>query len=264
MLPLLVEGTSGNLCLKPFLQVVYEKLFDTGFREFYFITGRAKRSIEDHFTIDNEFLRYLKARKNSSAVEELAAFYEKIERSSIIFVNQAEPRGFGDALHCAKSPIGKNSFLVHAGDDFIISRDNLYLKRLMQVFENKNATAVFCAEEVQDPTKYGVVVGEELENSTLLVKKVIEKPQVPPSKLAIVGVYMFSHEVFDAIERIQYDPSDEVQLTNAIQLLIESGRPVYAIKLLSGEERIDIGSPLSYFEALNRLFKLAAAKQPLK
>jgi UTP--glucose-1-phosphate uridylyltransferase len=258
MLPLLLKGIDGKLCLKPLLQVVFENLFDANFREFHFITGRGKRSIEDHFTVDNGLLRYLEARDNNGSIQELVAFYEKIRKSSIVFINQAEPRGFGDALHCAKSPIGKNNFLVHAGDDLVISKDNHYLLRMMQIFQDKKAAAVFCAEEVDDPTKYGVVIGEELTNDTLLVKKVIEKPQVPPSKLAIVAIYLFTPEIFDAIEQTPIDSHNEVQLTNAIQRLIESGRPVYAVKLSPGEERIDIGNPLSYLSALNKLVKLTS------
>lgn len=257
MLPLLLKGIDGKLCLKPFLQVVFENLFEAGFREFHFITGRGKRSIEDHFTMDNGLLKYLEARDNNGSIQELVAFYEKIRKSSIVFINQSEPKGLGDALHCAKSSIGKDNFLVHAGDDLVISKDNRYLPRMMQIFEDKKAAAVFCAEEVDDPTKYGVVIGEEFGNNTILVKKVIEKPQVSPSKLAIVAIYLFTPEIFDAIEQTPIDSRNEVQLTNAIQRLIESGRPVYAVKLNPGEERIDIGNPLSYFNALTYLAKMA-------
>ena len=89
-----------------------------------------------------------------------------------------------------------------------------------------------------------------------MVKKVVEKPKVAPSKLAIVAIYLFTPEIFEAIEQTPIDFRNEVQLTNAIQRLIERGRPVYAVKLNPDEERVDIGSPLSYFNALNHLFKL--------
>ena len=136
MLPLFMKGIDGKLCLKPLLQVVFENLCDSNFREFHFITGRGKRSIEDHFTVDNGLLRYLEVRKNNGSVQELVAFYEKICKSSIIFINQAEPKGFGDALYCAKSVIGRNNFLVHAGDDLVISKTNQYLQRMIQIFED--------------------------------------------------------------------------------------------------------------------------------
>ena len=109
---------------------------------------------------------------------------------------------------------------------------------------------------MEDPTKYGVIIGEEFEKNTILVKKVVEKPKVAPSKLAIVAIYLFTPEIFEAIEQTPIDFRNEVQLTNAIQRLIERGRPVYAVKLNPDEERVDIGSPLSYFNALNHLFKL--------
>jgi UTP--glucose-1-phosphate uridylyltransferase len=256
MLPLLLRGVDGQLCLKPLLQVVFENLFDANFREFHFITGRGKRSIEDHFTVDNGLLKYLEACNNNGSMRELFIFYEKIRKSSIVFINQAEPRGFGDAVYCAKSPIGKNDFLVHAGDDLVISKDNRYLLRMMQIFDDKKAAAVFCAEEVDDPTNYGVIIGQDCKNNTILVKKVIEKPKASQSKLAIVAIYLFAPEIFDAIEQTPTDSHNEVQLTTAIQRLIESGRPVYAVKLSPWEERVDIGSPLSYFNALNRLSQI--------
>lgn len=256
MLPLLVKGGNGNLYLKPLLQVLFENLFDANFREFFFITGRGKRSIEDHFTVDYEFLRYLMIHNGNYSVQELDAFYEKIRKASVVFVNQSEPRGFGHAILCAKSPVGETNFLVHAGDDLVISKQNEYLQKMITTFEEKKAAAVFCVEEVEDPSRYGVVIGRDLGNNIISVDKVIEKPKIPPSKLAIVAIYLFSHEIFEAIEQTTTDSNNEIQLTNAIQRLIETGRSVYAVKLGPDEERIDIGTPLSYLDALNRLAKI--------
>ena len=256
MLPILLKGINGQLCLKPLLHATFENLFNIGFREFFFITGRGKRSIEDHFTIDKDLLKYLRIRNNLDSMNELSSFFNKIRSSSIIFINQSEPRGFGDAVFCSKFVINNDNFLVHAGDDMIISKDNHYLKKMMHVFEEKKAAAVFCVEEVSDPTKYGVVVGPELEEGIILVKKVIEKPSVPPSNLAVVGIYLFTPEIFETLEETPLDSYNEIQLTYSIQRLIEKDRPVYAIKLRSDELRIDIGNPLSYFQAINNLVKV--------
>jgi UTP--glucose-1-phosphate uridylyltransferase len=255
MLPIFTKGINGKLCLKPLLQAIFENLFSAGFREFNFITGRGKRTIEDHFTVDNDFLRYLESRDGNESARELDDFYEKIRKSSIVFVNQPEPRGFGDAVHCAKSSTGEEDFLVHAGDDLIVSRTNRYLSDLIEVFEDNEAQAAFCVERVNDPSKYGVMIGEKVAKKIHLVKRVIEKPSVPPSNLAIVAVYVFSPEIYGAIEKTQPDARNEVQLTNAIQQLIDEDCRVYGIELSPHVKRIDIGTPLSYFRALNLVAK---------
>lgn len=255
MLPIFAEGIDGKLCLKPLLQVVFENLYAAGFREFHFITGRGKRSIEDHFTVDNDFLRYLEDRNSSESARELKAFYEKIQASSILFINQPEPKGFGDAVHCAKSSTGRDAFLVHAGDDLIVSEGSHYLSHLMQVFEDNNAQAAFCVERVSDPTKYGVIIGKKVAKNLYQVEQVIEKPSVSPSNMAIVAVYAFTSEIHRAIEETQPDARNEVQLTNAIQRLIDCDFSVYALELGPHVKRVDIGNPLSYFNAMNLIAK---------
>lgn len=263
MLPIFVRDENKKLCLKPLLQVVFENLHYAGFREFYFITGKAKRSIEDHFTIDNDFLRYVRNRNNHDLVKELDAFYEKVRGSNIVFINQPEPKGFGDAVYHAKPSTGTEAFLVHAGDDLIISKKTRYSKRslldLMRVFEKKEATAAFCVEKVKDPSKYGVIIGKRVGNKLYRVKKVVEKPSVPPSDIAIVALYVFSPKIYEALEETPPDKNNEIQLTDAIQLLIERNYPVYALELNSNEKRVDIGNPQSYLKALNLMAKRPCA-----
>jgi len=257
MLPIFVRGTDGKLCLKPLLQIVFENLYDGGFREFGFITGRGKRSIEDYFTLDNGFVEYLKSRKKFRLVKELDVFYEKVRRSNITFINQPEPRGFGHAVYHAKSFTGAEPFLVHAGDDLVISKKSQYLLKLMQTFEKFEATAAFCVEKVRNPRKYGVIVGEKIADNLYQVKRVLEKPSAPPSNIAVVAVYVFNSKIYQAIEETPPDATNEVQLTNAIQQLIEQNHPVYAVELDAAEKRVDIGTPQSYLRALNLMAKRA-------
>jgi len=257
MLPIFVKGANRKLCLKPLLQIVFENAYDAGFRDFCFITGRGKRSIEDHFTLDSSFVRYLKSRNKFGSAKELDVFYEKVQKSNIIFVNQPEPRGFGDSVYYAKSFTGAEPFLVHAGDDLIISKKNQYLFKLTQTFEKYEATATFCVEKVRDPRKYGVIIGERLADNVYQVKRIIEKPSAPPSNIAVVAVYAFNSKIYQAIEETLPDATKEVQLTNAIQQLIEQNYPVYAVELDSDEKRLDIGTPQSYLRALNLMAERA-------
>jgi len=251
MLPIFAKSIDGELCLKPLLQIVFENLYDVGLREFGFITGRGKRSVEDYFTIDSGFVELLKNGNKFGLAKELDVFYEKVGRSHIAFINQPKPRGFGDAVHRAKMFTGAEAFLVHAGDDLIISKKNQYLRNLINVFEEHGASAVFCVERVRDPRKYGVIIGDKVANNLYLVKRVIEKPSAPPSNIAIVAVYAFGSGIYQAIEETPPDANGEVQLTNAIQRLIDQNHSVYAVELSSEEKRLDIGTPQSYLKALN-------------
>jgi len=248
MLPILVKDTNGRLHLKPFLQIVFEQLYDSGFREVCFIVGRGKRSIEDHFTVDKNFMEYLKNKNRIEHLGALADFYEKVENSTIAFANQPQPLGFADAVYRAKFFSGDEDFVVHAGDDLILSRKN-YMQRLIFVFSGYKADAAFFVQKVKDPTKYGVVTGEKITNGVYHVKQIIEKPPKPPSKLAVVAIYVFNPKIYQAIEKVEPGINNEIQLTDAIRVLINERDAVYGVELNSDEKRIEIGDPASYRDA---------------
>ncbi len=246
MLPIVIRR-GRNILLKPMLQAVFEQCYSVGLRDFCFITGRGKRSIEDHFAPDWSFLEKV---KKSVWRTDLKSFFEELETSRIYFVNQARRRGFGDAVLHSEEFVGRDSFLVHAGDDLILSRDAHHLTELSSLFSKNDADAALIVEEVDNPKNYGVIVPEELSSRVMIVKRIEEKPSRPPSNLAVVAVYAFSPRIFQAIRSSRPDGSGEVQLTSAIQVMIEEGRKVLALKLRAGETRIDIGSPESYVRSL--------------
>jgi UTP--glucose-1-phosphate uridylyltransferase len=246
MLPIFVKNKKGEIFLKPILQVIFEDLYDFGFREFCFVVGRGKRAIEDHFTSDHGFIEFLQKKGKDCLTEGLAQFYNKLDSSTVVFVNQPQPRGFGDAIHKARSFTGMESFLVHAGDDLIASDNNDHLKRLLEVHEAHNSDVTFLVEEVKDPTKYGVIVGDEVDKGIYKVKEVIEKPSKPPSNLAIIAIYVFRPVIYDAIQNIGFDENLELQLTDAIQNLAMQNYNIYAVKLEKNEKRLDIGTTDAY------------------
>lgn len=246
MLPIFNIGINGKPCLKPFLQLIFEQLHKAGFREFCFVVGRGKRSIQDHFTIDDSFSESLKASNKADLSQELNAFYDRIRDSTIAFAVQPKPLGFGDAVYHAKFFTGNEAFLVHAGDDLVESKTTDHFHRLDKVLKKYNADAAFLVKRVCDPTKYGVIVGEEVGGGVYRVKSIIEKPSRPPSDIAVLAVYAFNPQIYSAIQDTRPDKYGEVQLTEAIQSLIIDGRRVYAIELNQNEKRIDIGSPESY------------------
>jgi UTP--glucose-1-phosphate uridylyltransferase len=253
MLPIFVRGTNG-LALKPLLQALFEQLYIFGFREFCFVVGRGKRSIEDHFTPDRGFVKDLNDRGKTNLVRDLEAFYSMIKKSRIMFVNQPEPKGFGHAVLMAKAFVGDSPFMVCAGDTYIFSRENGFLRRMAEAF-SKDAAAVLLLKKVQDPRKYGVAVTEHVGNDDLNVVKVVEKPEMPPSKLAIMPFYIFTPKIIGILEDLKPGVGGEIQLTDAIQRLIESGQRVVGVTLKDDELRLDIGTPETYWESLKTSYE---------
>jgi len=262
MLPVFTISSNGQLCVKPFLQLIFEKLFDAGFRDFCFIVGRGKRSIEDHFTLDNEFIERLKTNNKFALADELYLFYEKLRNSNLYFINQPEPRGFGDAVYCARAFTDGEAFLVHAGDDLIISKNNGHLRKLMNLFEKRSADAALFVERVEDPTKYGVVIGKKIGRNLYQVQELEEKPSSPSSNIATVAIYAFNSKIYQAIEKTPPGKNNEIQLTDAIQRLIDENSNVYAIELEPDERRIGVGDPKSYWAASQYCISHDSSNEP--
>lgn len=253
MLPVFVRGENGALRVKPFLQVVFERLYDARIRDICFVIGRGKRCIKDHFSLDHDFVQHLSDNNKAEVARELADFYEKVARSNIVFVNQPEPKGFGDAIFRARNFTKNEPFIVHAGDDLIVSGRNLYLSRLLDVFENYEADGAFYVQKMKDPRKYGVVTGKKVRPNLYYVTNIEEKPSSPTSNLATIAVYVFSSRIYSAIKKTTPDANNEVQLTNAIQRLVSDGRSVYALEIEKNEKRVEIGTPESYWRARSLL-----------
>jgi UTP--glucose-1-phosphate uridylyltransferase len=249
MLPLF-HRAEGFVSLSPCVQILFEQLHRFGISDFVFVTGRGKRSIEDHFTPDYSYVRYLRDRGKEREARHLEAFYHMIESSQIFWTFQPEPRGFGHAVSLARPYIGDEPFFVLAGDTYILSKDEHYLKRIVGCHTKYRPKACLLVFEVDNPRMYGVTEVKPLEAGVFKVTRVIEKPEKPPSNLAILPVYIFDPLIFRALERVEPDKRGEIQLTNGIQNLIEWGFDVLAVKLREEEYRLDIGRPDFYAEAL--------------
>jgi len=255
MLPIFSETTNGEIAVKPLLQMVFEQLHAAGFREFCFVVGRGKRSIEDHFTSDYNCVNMLRSLGKSGQAEDLDGFYRKLKKSTIMWVNQPEPKGFGDAVMMAQPFVQSERCLVHAGDTYIISKDITHIRWLINTYERLNADAAFIIQEIKNPKQYGVIEAEEKENGIYKVRTAVEKPEKPPTDLAIMPIYVFNPVIFKALEKTQSGKGGEIQLTDAIQKLIDWGLNVYAVKLKTDQIRLDIGSPETYCEALSLSYR---------
>jgi len=247
MLPVFVRN-GDQLALKPLVQIIFEQLYDVGLREFCFIVGKGKRTIEEHFTPDRHFIKVLRDRMKHGPARGLEEFYHKIDSSNVVWINQGEPLGFGHAVLRAKPFMQNEPFLVHAGDTAIISMNDNTLRRLLDQEAEQETEACLLLQEVQDPRMYGVAEVREARGE-LRVTHVVEKPDHARSRLAIMPIYMFRPSIFDALERVRPDKSREIQLTDGIQRLIDGGYKVKALKMGKGELKLDIGTPESYWEA---------------
>jgi len=252
MMPIFLKGINDDIILKPLLQALFEQFYSVGFREFCFVVGRGKRAIEDHFTPDWKYVELLEENGKIAFANELKSFYGMIEKSRIMWVNQPEPRGFGHAVLMAESFVGNDPFFVAAGDTYIASND--FIVNMIDLFSNKHLSAVLLLQRVLDPSQYGVAV---VDGGRVL--KVIEKPKEFVSDLAIMPFYIFDPVVMKIIPQLKPGVSNEIQLTDAIQRLIEIGR-VEAVFLSDNILRFDIGTPRTYWEAIKGSYKLAGGK----
>jgi UTP--glucose-1-phosphate uridylyltransferase len=250
MLPIFSRTAHGDMMVKPVVQLVFEQLHDAELREFCFVVGRGKRGIEDHFTPDATCVRTLEGMGKNGQASDLEDFYGKLESSTIMWVNQPEPKGFGNAVLLAQPFVQNESCLVHAGDSCIISESMDYVKKLLEAFERFNADAAFLVLEIENPKQYGIVEGDEIEPGIIKVKSVVEKPEKPKTNWAIMAMYAFHPIIFKALEATKPGKNGEIQLTDAIQKLVNWGLKVYAVKLDKSYAHLDIGSPERYWEAL--------------
>ena len=253
MMPIFSNKSKKKIVL-PLLQYVYEQLYSMDFRDYCFVVGREKRTIEDHFTPHESYLRDL----NGDYKKTMKQFYEKLERSHLVWINQNKPLGFGDAVKCAERYVGKEDFIVHAGDVTILSRNKHPVLRLMEVSKkNPDAKAILLCKKVKDLKRYGVPTINKLSDDLFSVEEVIEKPDKPKSEFGILPLYYFKSEIFPSLKKIKLGKGKEFQLTDAIQNLIQQKHQVLAIPLKKNEEEVDVGTVESYRDAQDITFRKA-------
>jgi len=243
MMPIFTKISDNQRIVIPLVQYIFEQLYSVGIRDYCFVVGREKRSIEDHFTPHDSFLNELSGmRKNL-----ISNFYKKLEKSHLMWINQNKPIGFGDAVNRTKRYVDKNDFVVHAGDITIISKVKHPMVRLIETAKkDPSISAVLLCKKVKDASLYGVPKIEKISNSIFKVKEVEEKPNRPKSNYGILALYYFKPILFDYLKKIKPGKGNEFQLTDAIQKLIEDNKKVVAIPLLKNEIEVDVGTVESY------------------
>ncbi len=254
MMPIFSNVFTKDKVVSPLLQYVYEQLYSMNFRDYCFIVGREKRSIEDHFTPHETYLRDL----DGNYKKVISKFYQKLEKSHLVWINQNRPLGFGDAVKHAEKYIGKEDFIVHAGDVAILSDSKHPILRLIETAKkNPDAKAILLCKKIKNSKKYGVPTISKLSNNLFNVEEVVEKPNKPKSEFGILPLYYFRSDIFLSLKKIKPGKGKEFQLTDAIQKMIQEKQTVLAITLNKNEEEVDVGTVESYRNAQDITFRKA-------
>lgn len=230
---------------KPLIQYAVEEAVAAGITELIFITGRNKRSIEDHFDKAYELENELLLKNKTNMLETLNNIVPN--HINCIYIRQAEALGLGHAILCAKSVIGNEPFAVLLADELIDAKPNA-LNQMLEMYSQTSSSILGLNEVLaKDVSSYGIVKLKQ-DSKLLQVEQIIEKPtpEQAPSNLAVVGRYILTPHIFDILATTPYGVGNELQLTDAIATLLAKEH-VYATKIRG--KRFDCGSKIGYLEA---------------
>ncbi len=230
---------------KPTIQYVVEEAVAAGITDILIITGRGKRSLEDHFDRSFELEYHL---ERGGKHEELAEMRAIADMAEIHYVRQGEPRGLGHAVGVARDHVGDGPFAVMLGDDIMHERSGV-LTDMLGAFDERRGSVIALREvPTEEISLYGSARVDDPEGQLVRVRDIVEKPAPAeaPSNLAVMGRYVFTPEIFDVIDKTAPGKGDEIQLTDAIRSLLDI-EPVYGWTFVDG--RFDIGNKLDYLRA---------------
>ena len=230
---------------KPLIQYAIEEAVASGIESILVITGRDKSAIENHFDISFELEQLLKDKGKDDMFEIVRSISDL---AKISYTRQKQALGLGHAIYQAKDFAGNEPFAALLADD-IVDSEKPALQQMVGVFEKYNAPVIATMQiEGEAISRFGVIDADEVEPNVYRIKDMVEKPAYAdaPSDLAIIGRYIFTPDIFDAIERTPPGAGGEIQITDAMRLLLKD-RPFYAVKLEG--TRHDAGDKLGFLIA---------------
>ena len=236
---------------KPVAQHVVEELALSGIRRLLFVTGKGKHSIENHFDTDGDLISYL---RESGREQELGELDFERQDMEYFYTRQRRQLGLGHAVLCAAPLVGSQPFVVALGDSIIgLNAQSDIVARMTGLFETTKADVVVAFEEVprDEVFRYGIAQPRGAVGDVFELDSLVEKPAVDeaPSNLAVAARYVFSPVIFEMLARTRPGKGGEIQLTDAIQLVLSSGGKGLGVRLRPHEHRFDIGNFGSYFRA---------------
>ncbi len=230
---------------KPLIQYVIEEAVASGVESILIVTGRDKTPIENHFDISFELEHLLKEKGKDAMLRQVRAIADLVR---ITYTRQQQALGLGHAIYQAKDFVGDEPFAVLLADD-IVDAEKPALKQMIEVFEKYNAPVIATMQvEGEAISRFGVIDAEEVEPNVYKIKDMVEKPAFKdaPSDLAIIGRYILTPDIFDALEKTEKGAGGEIQITDAMCDLLKI-RPFYAVKL--DGIRHDAGDKLGFLIA---------------
>lgn len=250
MLPLCARSAEDGLTLKPVVHMILEDLYDLGIREFCFVVRLGEHLVQDYFTLKPAYVEYLE--RSGKLSGDLDRLRHILSDSSVHYVRQTIPLGFGDAVLRAKEFVGDESFVLHAGDGYLLHGKE-FLQRMLSLHASKKSSATLAVRRVENPSRYGVISGKFVSDGrigAIKVDSLVEKPAEPKSNLAIVAVYVFRQEIMDALESTKKSHTGERELTDGVMNLVRAHKKVYALELDSKTKWLSVGDPRGYLRAL--------------
>jgi len=232
---------------KPLIQYALEEAKAAGIEEFYFVTGRAKSALEDHFDLAFELDATLRERGKDELLDELHAWLPAA--GDVAYTRQQRPLGLGHAIWCARNLVGDEPFAVLLVDDLMVG-DPPCLKQMIDAHRETGGNMVAVIEVPREQTRRYGVLDVVSDNGTLVkAKGVVEKPEpaVAPSTLTIIGRYIIQPEIFGHLAALKPGSGNEIQLTDGLDRLIAEGQEFYGIRATA--QRFDCGDKLGYLEA---------------
>ena len=231
---------------KPTIQYIIEEALASGITDILIISGRNKRSIEDHFDRSPE----LEMNLEEGGKDELLQMVKNIANVNIHYVRQKEPKGLGHAILCAKAFVGNEPFAVLLGDDVVYNEEYPCLKQLMDVYDVKGGSVLGCQTvPLEKVSAYGIVASEATADERIFkVNDMVEKPLIDeaPSRLAVLGRYVITPEIFEILENTAPGRGGEIQLTDALKVLAQH-QDMYAYDFIG--KRYDVGDKFGYLQA---------------
>ncbi len=231
---------------KPLIQYAVEEAVASGVESILIITGRDKVSIENHFDISFELETILKEKGKDDVFKQVRAISDM---AKISYTRQSQALGLGHAIYQAKDFAGNDPFAALLADD-VVDAETPALAQMIEVFERYQAPVIATMQvEGEAISRFGVIDADEVEPGVFKINDMVEKPAFAdaPSDLAIIGRYIFTPEIFSAIERTKPGAGGEIQITDAMRLMLKEGRPFYAFRLEG--TRHDAGDKLGFLIA---------------
>jgi UTP--glucose-1-phosphate uridylyltransferase len=258
MLPVYTKSNDSSSIpmFKPLIEYIFDNLYDYGFRRFCIIVGsKTKSAIINHLEPDSKFIKLLKSRnspEDKRFINALLKLYTKMMNCDIKWITQDTPSGFGDALLGAKNFVKNETFLLHAGDTYFPNYQ--FLKKFVSMHENSNnSSASILTKKMIELKGYGIAQTKKQKGENIVIN-LEEKPKKPKSNQAILPLYVFKSDIFNALKNTSKGYNQELQITDAIMTLVKNEKKVLSYNY-GINKWFDIGRPSHYFNALTYSYK---------